>query len=90
MKHKSEIFVDTFVAAVSNSDNWNADGVDWNFIDSDMYDAMKIYYDGSTYVWLFETMADKFDELCVNIKSCVEFLASKKDEVLSDMVLTTS
>lgn len=61
MKHKSEIFVDTFFEAVNNPDNWNEKGIDWNFIDADLYAPMSIFYSGDKYVWIFEDMAAKFE-----------------------------
>ena len=43
MKHKSEIFVETFFEAVNNPDNWNENGIDWNFIYADLYAPMSIF-----------------------------------------------
>ena len=53
--------IDSFNAAVANSENWNENGsMNWNFVDADMnMDLGGIY--GSDYIYeCFEVLADNY------------------------------
>ena len=54
-------FQKTFDAATRNPDNWRKDGIDWNFVDADVYESMSIFYDGKTYMEMFDKCADKWE-----------------------------
>ena len=52
--------VESFNAAVANSDNWNANGsMNWNFVDADMHLDLSGDYSSDYIYACFNTLAEK-------------------------------
>ena len=52
-------FYNDLVSCASNAENTNSDGtVNWNFVDSDMFEKYQVILDGETYSTYFDKAAD--------------------------------
>jgi|TARA_R110000744_G_scaffold10628_3_gene32962 hypothetical protein len=66
-------FQNTFNAAVRNPQNWRKDGIDWNFVDADVYESMSIFCDGETYTNLFDYCADEWEKKFSEISNYLQY-----------------
>jgi len=56
--------IDCFNKAIDNPENIQADGsINWNFVDSDMYMELNMYYDGEYITACFDACADEYEWL---------------------------
>ena len=54
--------IDAFNRAVEKQENLNSDGsINWNFVESDMYMDLRIFYDGEYITECFDACADEYD-----------------------------
>jgi len=56
--------VRSFRAAVDREENWTDDGINWNFVDADMYMEVKPMNskEQEKYLRMFNDMADNFEQ----------------------------
>jgi hypothetical protein len=50
-----------FNAAVNCADNWNEDGINWDYVDADCFHAVMTHLTGAVYTKLFDEFADFFE-----------------------------
>ena len=54
--------IECFELAVEKQENLNADGsVNWNFVESDMYMGLRMFYNSEYIDTCFEALADRFE-----------------------------
>lgn len=87
VKHVEQIF-EAMSKAIRNEDNWNEAGVNWNFIDADVYAAVQndMTLTGEMYATIFDLHAKIFEEDYDGLKSYVAFHNKLVDEVYEGMV----
>lgn len=57
-------FYNDLASCASDAENVNVDGtVNWNFVDSDMYEKYQVLLDGETYTEWFDKAADIVESL---------------------------
>tara|TARA_B100001778_G_scaffold206871_1_gene170948 strand:- start:447 stop:719 length:273 start_codon:yes stop_codon:yes gene_type:complete len=57
-----DLILEAFTTAINNSENWTKDGVNWDFIDADVFMAVgDNIQEASSYNYVFEHLADLFD-----------------------------
>lgn len=66
-------FEKTFIAATRDPSNWRKDGIDWNFIDADVYEPMSIFFDGQSYGEMFDKCADEWEKKFSEISNYLQY-----------------
>ncbi len=50
-----------FKAAVNCKDNWNEDGINWDYVDADCFHVVMSHLTGAVYTKIFDELADFFE-----------------------------
>lgn len=85
--HVEAIF-DAMVEALRDEENWNEAGVNWNFIDADVYAAVEedLTLSSEMYATIFDLHAKIFEEDYDGLKSFEAFHNKMIDEIYEEMV----
>jgi hypothetical protein len=86
LTHVEAIF-DAMAKALRDEDNWNEDGVNWNFIDYDVYAAVAddMTLTGEMYATIFDLHAEMFEEDYDGLKSYNAFHNKLVDEIYEEI-----